>query len=63
MSVTKRLVAAAGWWPLGTAFQRDRQAEVRPCAGGDDSVAEAQGNKKGTKEEGEDQQSLFYFTF
>jgi hypothetical protein len=45
MSVTKSLVAAAGW-SMGAAFQRDRQAEVRPCAAGDDSVAEAQGTTR-----------------
>lgn len=51
MSVTKDLVAAAGW-SMDATFQRDRQVTARPCAADDDdSVGESQGTtREQTKE-------------
>lgn len=57
MSVRKRPVAAAGW-PLATAFRSDTQAAGRPCAAGDEAVAEAQGTNRGTDRHGGETLSL-----
>lgn len=56
MSVTKGLVAAAGW-SMDATFQRDRQVKARPCAADDDeSAGESQGTTREQTEEKRDAQ-------